>query len=591
MKRRYQETGETQIEKEVTPFKERSRENTVISPSSSPNTPIDNDRDHDDKKVIIKKQRSNRTVNDFGSSEELLNALLSSSESGSFASPVEAGCALVSGMKDGATNLDELRDTIRHKATNEQFKADQVDRALDWVLENYDADSTRQQSFQDELHRLLVLKSFFALDIERQEAFDRVTDKAQEQFGCPINLISLVDLGRQRFLSNKGLEGVTETPRKVAFCAHAIQSTKACFVVPDATQDERFANNPLVTGPPDIRFYAGAPLITREGYKIGTLCIIDKVPRPDGLSEEDQESLKKLAAEAMLALETHRITKTNWFQNLKKTCRPNLRLQEDDTGRHEEGSTPMNRKSTTTHKNPQHQKKRDKDSPREKNDLQSLLDQVGGLSLSGLLAILHGQNGNLKLPGMEEYLEKCAGLANRQLSSRVGALKSAMSVQASSTATGKRVTFLPEIVHSIDSWKEMKDLWWNAIEMYEFRRIAALEVDDYRRHESHYIMCIEALADEDDLEEIADCLVQLIKPPYSQVRGLEYHIVDNLSAPRRKITRLLLAKQESLKLEDPDTKTMSIRKECEKASSQSQRFVQRMAKCDEYMAANSYTNA
>ena len=130
---------------------------------------------------------------------------------------------------------------------------------LDWVLPTMDPETTEVQSMKQELQRLLVLKSYLILDSEREAAFERLTGLASRIFKVPIALVSVVDLGRQWFMSNHGLpENVRETPRRHAFCAHAIMSKEGMLVVPDATQDFRFKDNPLVTGPPNIRFYAGA---------------------------------------------------------------------------------------------------------------------------------------------------------------------------------------------------------------------------------------------------------------------------------------------------------------------------------------------
>lgn len=173
----------------------------------------------------------------------------------------------------------------------------------DWVLTNYDVGRTTPQSISQELHRLQVLKSYLILDQEREEAFERLTTMASRIFRVPIAVVSLVDLGRQWFMSNHGLGDVRETPRNIAFCAHAIQMSKdEVLIVKNALEDPRFCDGPLVQGPPFIRFYAGAPLLSPEGYKLGTFCIIDREPRPEGLSSDDQENLKDFASMAMKAM-------------------------------------------------------------------------------------------------------------------------------------------------------------------------------------------------------------------------------------------------------------------------------------------------
>ncbi|QLC24949.1 PAS domain S-box protein [Parasphingopyxis algicola] len=145
----------------------------------------------------------------------------------------------------------------------------------------------------DEAERLAALRRYAILDTAPEENFDRIARLAARQFGVPIALVSLIDEDRQWFKASCGLD-VREMGRDVAFCAHAILGDDV-FVVPDATKDPRFSDNPLVTEDPEIRFYAGAPLTDRRGHKLGTLCLIDTEPRP-GLSSEDQALLRDLAA-------------------------------------------------------------------------------------------------------------------------------------------------------------------------------------------------------------------------------------------------------------------------------------------------------
>jgi len=129
----------------------------------------------------------------------------------------------------------------------------------------------------NEIERLEALRQLDVLDTLPEPRFDRITAIAKHLFEMPIVLISLIDSDRQWFKSRQGL-GTCETPRNISFCGHAILSD-AIFNVPDALQDERFADNPLVTGPPGIRAYIGAPLRLVSGLRIGTLCLIDSKPR------------------------------------------------------------------------------------------------------------------------------------------------------------------------------------------------------------------------------------------------------------------------------------------------------------------------
>jgi PAS domain S-box-containing protein len=150
----------------------------------------------------------------------------------------------------------------------------------------------------DEATRLARLHALAVLDTAPEPVFDALARSAALACGAPIALVSLIDERRQWFKACIGL-GVSETPRDLAFCSHAILSD-ALFEVPDATQDPRFADNPLVTGEPRIRFYAGVPLVMPEGERIGTLCVIDREPRR--LDEGRRRLLKELAGAVVHAL-------------------------------------------------------------------------------------------------------------------------------------------------------------------------------------------------------------------------------------------------------------------------------------------------
>ena len=140
----------------------------------------------------------------------------------------------------------------------------------------------------NDAERLRTLRAYKILDTKPEERFDELTRLAALICGVPISLISLIDTDRQWFKSRFGLD-VQETPRAQAFCTHAIMQPDM-FVVPDASKDERFAHNPLVTGDLHIRFYAGAPLAARDGHVLGTLCVIDREPHT--LTEAQKEALK-----------------------------------------------------------------------------------------------------------------------------------------------------------------------------------------------------------------------------------------------------------------------------------------------------------
>ncbi len=150
-----------------------------------------------------------------------------------------------------------------------------------------------------EAARLARLRELVVLDSAPEPLFDSIARMASEVCGAPIALLSLVDDQRQWFKANVGLPGVNETPRDIAFCAHAIHSDDL-FEVPDATLDARFADNPLVTGPTHIRFYAGAPLVLPQGERVGTLCVIDRHAR--GITSLQREKLQELAALTTQAL-------------------------------------------------------------------------------------------------------------------------------------------------------------------------------------------------------------------------------------------------------------------------------------------------
>lgn len=153
---------------------------------------------------------------------------------------------------------------------------------------------------ENEKERLEQLHRYQVLDTPPEQVFDDLANLAAHICGTPIALVSLVDADRQWFKSRVGMSAI-ETSRDVSFCAHAILEPENLLVVPDATQDERFAANALVVEEPKIRFYAGAPLVTGNGLAVGTLCVLDRVARK--LTEAQLDALKILRNQVQRELE------------------------------------------------------------------------------------------------------------------------------------------------------------------------------------------------------------------------------------------------------------------------------------------------
>lgn len=151
--------------------------------------------------------------------------------------------------------------------------------------------------FCDEGERLNVLAAFGTQGLLGDPELKQLVTFAAALCQTPVSTVTVVEETRQRFLAQVGLE-VSETPRSTSFCAHAMLQTQP-MIVSDATQDERFADNPLVTGEPNIRFYAGFPLVSEEGAPLGALCVIDTEPRPEGLTELQHQGMTVLAAAVM----------------------------------------------------------------------------------------------------------------------------------------------------------------------------------------------------------------------------------------------------------------------------------------------------
>lgn len=164
---------------------------------------------------------------------------------------------------------------------------------------------TLKRPLRSETRRLQVLWEYEVLDTVPEEIFDDLTELAAQICNAPIALISLVDEDRQWFKSRYGTT-LRETSRDVSFCSYAIEHN-GLFIVSDATRDKRFAKNPLVTAEPRVRFYAGMPLVTPDGQALGTLCVLDKVPRQ--LEPNQERALAILARHVVSQLELRRRSK------------------------------------------------------------------------------------------------------------------------------------------------------------------------------------------------------------------------------------------------------------------------------------------
>lgn len=155
---------------------------------------------------------------------------------------------------------------------------------------------------EDENERLAELYDLGILDTDEEKVFNDLASLAAYVCKAPIALISLIDRDRQWFKSKIGVDA-SETPRELSFCGHAILQD-GMMEVNDAFEDERFRDNPFVTSEPNVRFYAGAPLTTRKGYKLGTLCVADRIPRD--LSEGQLAALRALSGQVTSQLEMRR---------------------------------------------------------------------------------------------------------------------------------------------------------------------------------------------------------------------------------------------------------------------------------------------
>jgi diguanylate cyclase (GGDEF)-like protein len=193
----------------------------------------------------------------------------------------------------------------------------------------------RPQKPLDEDARLAVLRSYEILDTGNEQAFDDLVEIAVSVCNTPMGSVSLIDADRQWFKARIGLAD-SETPRDQAFCAHAILDPDRMLVVNDAHDDARFRDNPLVTGDPNIRFYAGAPLLAATGEALGTFCVIDREPR--SLEPHQERALQALSRQASALLELrrvgralkHQLHEREWYEQQLQHYQHELETQNAD---------------------------------------------------------------------------------------------------------------------------------------------------------------------------------------------------------------------------------------------------------------------
>ena len=494
-------------------------------------------------------ERQNRSVNDFKSASELKEALLCPGVRASYSSPVETGCLLSSHDLLQETDFSHDVDTIR---------MEDVDKKIDWVLERRNSQTTKEQDVDQELKRLLVLQSFLVLDTCRKQAFDEITENAANLFHCPIALISLVDLGRQWFFSSHGLGEVRETPRKVSFCSHTILSHEDFLLVPDATRDSRFFDNAIVTGPPGVRFYAGASLVSPEGYKLGTLCVVDTVARPQGLTEDEKQTLKDMSALVVQRLVIQRGVRTTWFQNLIKTHFPEFEDVDDFEGSSSDGEI------DTIIPNERNQ---------EDHDLDSFLESTKELSFKSFLCLLQSQARKLSLPAetvaREELLKATPPVPSIPKEKKV----------RFSDQQGQVLTE----THIVESWKHIKELWWSPDEMHDLRISAYSTVNYYRKHRREYELSIEIVANGTEPAAVVEDHMRKLVDAFYNARGLESRIVRRLSSKRRTVVDAVLEEQSLCRSchESFGITETSLQEESMAYSQFSSRFAGRLGLCDQ----------
>jgi hypothetical protein len=371
---------------------------------------------------------------------------------------------------------------------------------------------------------------------------------------------------------------VHETPRKLAFCAHAIASTKDCLVVSDATKDPRFQDNPRVTGLPGIRFYAGAPLISPEGYKLGTFCVIDTKPR--SFSLEDEKSLIDLSKMAVQTLVEHRRKMSGWFNDLVETHFPEFEVP--DAVNNELSAASLGCEDD------------------EDREFVNFLETTKHMSLESLLSSLQSQaraqdlapesfQPYVALPEHDKTLAK--PLVKRSTSAKPLGKRS-----TSAKPLGKRFRFqecgengqVRAQVNTVESWKHMEELWWSPEEMRAIKMEAVSLAQHFRQQRPDYVKYIETVAKGKESQTVVEDTMRLLMKD-SHARGLESFIVFLLKDNRRAVVEAVLKEQDKC---DGSFERLSqcLRERSMAFSHISTRFAEKMGQCDQIDALKARTS-
>ena len=447
-----------------------------------------------------KEPTHNRSANNFATAEELKQALVSCDAKGTYC---------IGG--DQTAWLFSKNQRILQELIKTEGKPEEVLGQLDWVLKNYDESTSEMQTIEKELRRLLVLKSFLVLDSSQKESFDEITAMAQQTFRTNYCMISLVDLGRQWFLSKQGLDA-TETPRSISFCTHGIQSVLDVFEVPDASQDERFKDNPLVTGPPYVQYYAGAPLISPEGYKIGMLCVCDMHPR-DPMALEQREHLKSMAAMTVHTLVEHRRKMSAWFNNLVRTHFPALEIEDDDDDA-ERAKTNDNM-----------------DSQEEDEEFAGFIEATSKLRLDSLFDMLRKEatEANHKFKPQKRVLEPAL-------------LPDVASRPSKKVHKHKQVHFSKDArCRYVESWKGIKDLWNSPEEMHDIKNEYRDSVRCFRTRHDYKRAIIKAM--DISKQSVKDHYLEFVTAKVPSGRGLEGSVIDIMRDNRKAARKAIVQEQ------------------------------------------------